>query len=201
MFVLAVIERNPTGRVLGACPPDHGWVAGPCATRGPQDAGGAVSIGPRRQVPTAVQHDPRRDRHQSRAHRCQDASHERDHGTLDPKLPPRTARPDAALEPSPPAARTARVRTSPQRASARSGHLERQAPAPMPIPSRIGTASPDSTYADATALAVSSTSTNTLLHLPGRNSRHAQRRSAGPKKQRPAAAARVPKDQAWFTEA
>ena len=40
--------------------------------------------------------------------------HELDHGTLDPGMPPRTPRPDPDLEPGPPAACPARVRTSPQ---------------------------------------------------------------------------------------
>src|SRR4051794_398046 len=65
---------------------------------------------PGRQVPGPVRRGPRRRRHHGRAQRRPDAPHELDNGTLDPNLPPRTARPDADLQPATPAARPARVR-------------------------------------------------------------------------------------------
>src|SRR6266487_4306369 len=67
---------------------------------------------PGRHIPGAVRRDPRRRRCQDGAQRGPDAAHELHHGTVDPKLPPRTAGPDPDLEPGEPAARPARTRFS-----------------------------------------------------------------------------------------
>ena len=59
-----------------------------------------------------------------RAQRCPDTSHELDHGTVDPRLPPGTPRPNTDLQPGASAARPARVRTSPQRTPASPRHCQ-----------------------------------------------------------------------------
>ncbi len=73
----------------------------------PRQDSGTPQGRPGREEP---RHRPRRRGHPGRSHRCPDPVDERDHGTLDPELPPRTPRPHSHLEPAPPTPRPTRVR-------------------------------------------------------------------------------------------
>ena len=103
-------------------------------------AGPQPDHGPRRANPPSQVHDPRsrlelhrhvrrgprRRRDPDRALQRPDTPHERDHRTLDRRMPPRTPGPHPHLEPGPLAADSVRVRDPPQSAT----------PAPIPERSR-----------------------------------------------------------------
>jgi putative transposase len=140
MYVLAVIEHASRHvRVLGATA-DPTAVGRPVRTESRHGSGGRRPYGavfrPRsgRQVPRAGRRDPRRRRHQGRAQRRPDAPHELNHGTVDPRLPPRAAGPDSDLEPASSAVRPARVRAPPQRPPTPPGISNARPLHPLPEP-------------------------------------------------------------------
>ncbi len=75
--------------------------------------GDVPNAGPRRQVTRPVRHGPRRRRDHGGAQQRPGATHELDHGTLDPSRPSRTTRPSTDLKPHLPNTHPARVRTPP----------------------------------------------------------------------------------------
>jgi putative transposase len=121
MYVLAVIEHATRRvRILGATPhPTTAW--GTQAVRNLamnlQDAGcRARFLIPDRDGKYPMLFDTilvcRRHRHPGHPHRGTGAPDERGHGTVDPNLPPRTARPHVGLQPAASAARATPVRAA-----------------------------------------------------------------------------------------
>ena len=95
--------------------------AGPQPAHGPRRTstpGQVHDPRPRLKLHRRVRRGPRRRRDPDRALQRPDAPHERDHRTLDRRMPPRAPGPHPRLEPGPSAADPARVRDPPQSAPA-----------------------------------------------------------------------------------
>jgi transposase len=132
-YVLAVIEHATRRiRVLGVTDhPTNGWVT-QIARNLLMDLDGHVDtvkflIRDRdTKLTTAFDAVFTNEGHPDPAQPDPSATRERDHGTVDRRLPARTPKPDPDLEPAPPTTGPARVRDSPQHPP----------PAPLPHPSR-----------------------------------------------------------------
>lgn len=127
------------------------------------------------EVPRPHGRDPRRTRHQDRAHRHPNALHELGHGTVGAVMPPRTPRPLPPVERTPPTARPARVRTLLQSEPRVKGLNQA---APSRTRSQTPSESPTRTYTEETGSAEFATSTHMQLELHGWNFRRAHRHRA-----------------------
>ena len=107
-------RQDPRNHVASHRGMDH--PAGPQPDHGPWRAAAPGQVHdprPRLELHRGIRRGPRRCRDPDRALQCPDAAHERDHRTLDRRMPPRAPGPHPHLEPGPSAADPALVRDPP----------------------------------------------------------------------------------------